>query len=228
MGITGMIYMVTMVFSLIVLMLSSSAVKFDYFQFTQQYQPAVCNSNPTPCKDPPDKLFTVHGLWPSNVNGSDPKKCKATILNPQTITNLKAQLEIIWPNVLNRRAHVRFWRKQWRKHGACGYPTIADDMHYFSTVIEMYITKKQNVSEILSKAKIKPEGRFRTRDDIVNAISQSIDYKKPKLKCKINNQTTELVEVGLCSDNNLTQFINCPNPFPQGSPYFCPTNNIRY
>nr|AIG55245.1 self-incompatibility ribonuclease [Malus sikkimensis] len=62
MGITGMIYMVKMVFSLIVLILSSSTAKYDYFKFTQQYQHAVCNSNPTPCNDPPDKLFTVHGL----------------------------------------------------------------------------------------------------------------------------------------------------------------------
>nr|BAF35958.1 Sc-RNase [Pyrus communis] len=228
MGITGMIYMVPTVFSLIVLILSSSAAKYDYFQFTQQYQPAVCNSNPTPCSDPTDKLFTVHGLWPSKSSGRDPKRCSKTPVQSQTITNLKAQLEIIWPNVLNRANNITFWETQWEKHGTCGGPTIQGDEHYFRTVIKMYITQKQNVSKILSKAKIEPEGKIWAREEIVKAIRQSTDDKRPKLKCKKNTQNTELVEVTLCSDENLTQFINCPRPYPKGSRYFCPINGIQY
>nr|ADB85482.1 self-incompatibility ribonuclease S4 [Malus spectabilis] len=222
MGITGMIYMVPMVFSLTVLILPLSTVGFDYFQFTQQYQPAVCRSNPTPCKDPPDKLFTVHGLWPSNMNGPDPKDCSTTPLNSTKLKNIKAQLEIIWPNVLNRNDHVTFWGKQWNKHGSCGHPAITDEVNYFQTVIKMYTTQKQNVSEILSKAKIEPEGKTREVKDIENAIRNGTNNKKPKFKCQKNNRTTELVEVTLCSDSNLMQFINCPRPILPGSPYLCP------
>ncbi|KAM1078437.1 hypothetical protein ACFX19_026111 [Malus domestica] len=224
---TGIIYMVMMVFSLILLILSSSTVGFDYYQFTQQYQPAVCHSNPTPCKDPPDKLFTVHGLWPSDSNGNDPKYCKAPPY--QTIKILEHQLAIIWPNVLNRNDHEGFWRKQWEKHGSCASSPIQNQKHYFDTVIKMYTTQKQNVSEILSKANIKPGRKNRTLVDIENAIRNVINNMTPKFKCQKNTRTslTELVEVGLCSDSNLTQFINCPRPFPQGSRYFCPTS-IQY
>nr|O80324.1 RecName: Full=Ribonuclease S-6; AltName: Full=S6-RNase; Flags: Precursor [Pyrus pyrifolia]AVB77355.1 S6-RNase [Pyrus pyrifolia]BAA32415.1 S6-RNase [Pyrus pyrifolia] len=229
MGITGMIYMVPMVFSLIVLISCSSTMGYNYFQFTQQYQPAVCNSNPTPCKDPPDKLFTVHGLWPSNDVGDDPIYCKNKTIKSQQIGNLTAQLIIIWPNVLDRTDHVGFWNRQWNKHGSCGKaPTIKDEMHYFKTVIKMYITQKQNVSEILSRAKIEPEGKIRRRDDIINAIRLGTKDKKPKLKCQKNNQTTELVEITICSDRNLTQFIDCPRSSFKGSPFHCPTNHILY
>nr|AWL24802.1 S-RNase [Malus domestica]BAB72163.1 Sz-RNase [Malus domestica] len=228
MGIMGMIYMVMMVFSLIVLILSSSTVGFDYFQFTHQYQPAVCNSNRTPCKDPPDKLFTVHGLWPSNRNGPDPEYCKNTTLDVTKIGNLQAQLDIIWPNVYDRTNNVGFWSKQWAKHGICGSPTIQDDVNYLETVINLYIIKKQNVFEILSNAKIEPEGKNRTRKDIVKAIRSGTKGKRPKLKCQKNNRTTELVEVTLCSDRNLTQLINCPNLIKPKSPYFCPLKSIQY
>nr|AWL24808.1 S-RNase [Malus domestica] len=228
MGITRMIYMVTMVFLLIVLILSSPTVGYDYFQFTQQYQLAVCRFNPTPCKDPPDKLFTVHGLWPSNSTGNDPTYCKNTTLNSTKIANLTAQLEIIWPNVLDRTDHITFWNKQWNKHGSCGRPAIQNDMHYLQTVIKMYITQKQNVSEILSKAKIEPVGRFWTQKEIEKAIRKGTNNKEPKLKCQKNTQGTELVEVTICSDRNLKQFVDCPRPILNGSRYYCPTNNILY
>nr|ABG49099.1 S13-RNase [Pyrus pyrifolia] len=227
MGITGIIYMVTTVFSLLVLIFSSSTVGFDYFQFTQQYQPAACNSNPTPCKDPPAKLFTVHGLWPSNWNLPDPIFCKNTTITPQQIGHIEAQLEIIWPNVLNRTDHVGFWEREWLKHGTCGYPTIRDDMHYLKTVIKMYITQKQNVSAILSKAMIQPNGQNRSLVDIENAIRSGTNNTKPKFKCQKNTRTTtELVEVTLCSDRDLTKFINCPQP-QQGSRYLCPAD-VQY
>nr|ABY55860.1 S32-RNase [Pyrus ussuriensis] len=228
MGITGMIYMVTIVFSLIVLILSSSAARYDYFQFTQQYQLAACNSNPIPCKDPPDKLFTIHGLWPSDSNGHDPVNCSQSTVDAQKLGNLTTQLEIIWPNVYNRADHISFWNKQWNKHGTCGHPTIMNDIHYFQTAIKMYITQKQNVSKILSKAKIEPEGKPRKQIDIVNAIRKGTGDKEPKLKCQKNNQVTELVEVTLCSNRNLTGFINCPRHIPNTSRYSCPTKNILY
>nr|BAF35960.1 Si-RNase [Pyrus communis] len=227
MGITGMIYIVTMVFSLIVLILSSSTVGYDYFQFTQQYQPAVCRSNPTPCKDPTDKLFTVHGLWPSNLNGPHPENCTNATVNSHRIKNIQAQLKIIWPNVLDRTNHLGFWNKQWIKHGSCGNPPIMNDTHYFQTVINMYITQKQNVSEILSKAKIEPLGIQRPLVDIEKAIRNSINKKKPKFKCQNNGGVTELVEISLCSDRSLTQFRDCPHPFPPGSPFLCPAD-IQY
>nr|AWL24800.1 S-RNase [Malus domestica] len=228
MGITGIIYMVTTVFSLVVLIFSSFTVGFDYFQFTQQYQPAACNSNPTPCKDPPAKLFTVHGLWPSNWNLPDPIFCKNTTITPQQIGHIEAQLEIIWPNVFNRTNHLVFWNKQWNKHGSCGYPIINDEIQYFETVIKMYIIKKQNVSKILSRAKIKPEGKNRTRTEIINAISISTNNMTPKLKCQKNNGTIELVEVTLCNDHNITKFINCRHPYGPQSQFFCPKINILY
>nr|BAE92265.1 Se-RNase [Pyrus communis] len=232
MGITRMIYMVTMAFSLIVLILSSSTMGYDYFQFTQQYQPAACNSNPTPCKDPTEKLFTVHGLWPSNSNGPDPVNCKPKTKVPQAQQpidpSLKPQLEIIWPNVFNRADNESFWNKQWDKHGTCGYPTIKDKNHYLQTVIKMYITQKQNVSQILSKANINPDGIGRTRKLIENAIRNGTNDKEPKLKCQKNNGTIELVEVSLCSNYLGKHFINCPNKIPQGSRYFCPIKDIQY
>nr|WRI06289.1 self-incompatibility associated ribonuclease [Pyrus pyrifolia] len=229
MGITGMIYTVTMVFSLIVLMFSSSAVKYDYLQFTQQYQPAACNSNPIPCKDPTDKLFTVHGLWPSKVKGPDPHDCKTKTNKSQTIDILlKPQLEIIWPNVFNRADNESFWETQWEKHGTCGSPTIKDKNHYFETVIRMYITEKQNVSHYLSKANINPDGIVRTRKDIEIAIRNSTNDKEPKLKCHKKNGITELVEVTLCSNYFGKHFINCPNKIPEKSRYFCPIKDIRY
>nr|ABS29438.1 S42-RNase [Pyrus x bretschneideri] len=226
MGFTGMIYVVTMVFSLIVLILFSSTVGFDYFQFTQQYQPAVCNFSSTPCKDPPDKLFTVHGLWPSNAKGNDPEGCKTQ--KYQKMQTLEPQLEIIWPNVYNRTANEVFWRKQWYKHGSCASPPLQNQTHYFDTVIKMYRTQKQNVSYILSRANIEPKGEKRALVDIENAIRSGTNNKAPKLKCQTNARMTALVEVTLCSDSNLTQFINCPRPFPPGSPFICPTDNIQY
>ncbi|KAM1299037.1 hypothetical protein ACFX2F_025776 [Malus domestica] len=228
MGTTRMVYIVTMLFSLIVLILSSSTVGYDYFQFTQQYQPAACNSNPTPCKDPPDKLFTVHGLWPSNMNRSELFNCSSSNVTYAKIQNIRTQLEMIWPNVFNRKNHLGFWNREWNKHGACGYPTIRNDLHYFQTVIKMYITQKQNVSDILSKAKIEPDGNIRTQKEIVDAIRKGIHGKEPKLKCQKNTQMTELVEVTLCSDGNLKQFIDCPHHFPNGSRHNCPTNHILY
>nr|Q40965.1 RecName: Full=Ribonuclease S-2; AltName: Full=S2-RNase; Flags: Precursor [Pyrus pyrifolia]BAA08473.1 ribonuclease [Pyrus pyrifolia] len=221
-----MIYIFTMVFSLNVLILSSSAARYDYFQFTQQYQQAFCNSNPTPCKDPPDKLFTVHGLWPSTKVGRDPEYCKTK--RYRKIQRLEPQLEIIWPNVSDRKANRGFWRKQWYKHGSCASPALPNQKHYFETVIRMFLAEKQNVSRILSMATIEPEGKNRTLLEIQNAIRAGTNNMIPKLKCQKVNGMTELVEVTLCHDSNLTQFINCPRPLPQASPYFCPIDDIQY
>nr|ABU92568.1 S40-RNase [Pyrus ussuriensis]WKY18620.1 S40a-RNase [Pyrus calleryana] len=227
MGITGMVYVVTMVFLLILLILSSSTMGHDYFQFTQQYQLAVCNSNRAPCKDPPDKLFTVHGLWPSSMVGPDPSNCSIRNIRKREKL-LEPQLAIIWPNVFDRTKNKLFWDKEWMKHGTCGYPTIDNENHYFETVIKMYISKKQNVSGILSRAKIEPDGKKRALLDIENAIRNGADNKKPKLKCQKKGTMTELVEITLCSDKSGEHFIDCPHPFEPISPHYCPTNNIKY
>ncbi|RXH69042.1 hypothetical protein DVH24_031375 [Malus domestica] len=50
--------------------------------------------------------------------------------------------------------------KKGKKHGNYGSPTTKNEKGYFEAVIKMYNTiEKQNVSEIISKAKIEPDGR---------------------------------------------------------------------
>lgn len=77
---------------------------------------------------------------------------------------IESQLEIVWSrNALNQAGHQSLWAKEWKKHGNYGSPTTRNEKGYFEAVIKMYNTiEKQNVSEIISKAKIEPDGKIRT------------------------------------------------------------------
>lgn len=75
--------------------------QFDELRLATQWIPGVClmkkqtpNSNPKNCTFNTNE-FTIHGLWPSNVKGSQPENCCTDNLEREQIQHLYFRLQVI-------------------------------------------------------------------------------------------------------------------------------------
>nr|XP_027191023.1 ribonuclease DdI-like [Cicer arietinum] len=165
---------------------------------------------PTPIK------FKIHGLWPNNITGSQPRDCLgpggAPI--PPAINDLDntilPRLNSNWPGLKQidqqiRFNNIRFWEHEWKAHGTCSYPLFTF-REYFETGLNLYA--KHDLMAILAREGIKP-GKLVSKVDIVNAIYKHINFK-PQIECALYGNTYYLYEIRLCFTVSKTpQYQNC-------------------
>src|SRR5262249_30579276 len=88
------------------------AASFDYYLFSLSWSPEYCHEHPkdkTPeCNAQAKNNFVVHGLWPSNKDGSDPSGCSTTPYNPSAV-----------PKPLPDVMPKNLFSHEWREHGVC-------------------------------------------------------------------------------------------------------------
>jgi ribonuclease T2 len=104
------------------------AQNFDYYVFTLSWSPEFCHENPSnhsdECGANAKGTFIVHGLWPTNNNGSDPRDCPIQLYDRSAIPR---ELAGIMPSAI--------YRHEWEKHGVCSGMSERD---YFQKIAGLY------------------------------------------------------------------------------------------
>ncbi|XP_050907888.1 ribonuclease S-4-like [Lathyrus oleraceus] len=119
--------------------MSCYVAAFDYYTLSMQWPPSFCIFSTKKCRPSSihDTTFRVHGLWPSNINGEQPRACivpskslPVRMLPERDIpVNLRTDLDLFWPNFYLHGDNYDFWSVQWNVHGTCShYPTMP--LHY--------------------------------------------------------------------------------------------------
>lgn len=90
-----------------------SRPEFDYLDFVQQW-PATEGSSKS------ISFFTIHGLWPTNNDGSYPCDCPGSF-NTSAISDLMSEMDRYWPAF--RGSSSDFWVRLFqRAAAACENP----------------------------------------------------------------------------------------------------------
>lgn len=102
---------------LAVILLGISCVgadNFDFFTFTLQWPVTFCQMNQRKCNMTvvPDN-WIIHGLWPSKVNGANPRNCSSFFDVSKIPQNIAEEMNRQWPNLNKNESNDQFWDKQW-------------------------------------------------------------------------------------------------------------------
>jgi ribonuclease T2 len=88
------------------------AQSFDYYVLTLSWSPEFCHENPSnrsdECSAAGPAGFVVHGLWPTNTDGSDPRNCSGTPFDPSAVPE---NVTSIMPRAI--------YAHEWETHGVC-------------------------------------------------------------------------------------------------------------
>ena len=80
--------------------------------------------------------FTIHGLWPENLDASWPQYCSKEPFSAAAVADLLPQLRTEWPSVFSKGSH--FWQHEWRRHGTCATETFPTEHAFFGTVLQLH------------------------------------------------------------------------------------------
>eukprot|EP00054_Salpingoeca_dolichothecata_P036478 m.7583 g.7583 ORF g.7583 m.7583 type:complete len:236 (+) comp6760_c0_seq1:41-748(+) len=202
------------VFVVCVVVLVASARAFDVFLYVNQWPPALCATTPASqgCKIPKIvKGWTIHGLWASNTEGTDPSYCDPSKpFNWADISSLAPQLNTSWPNLFTNTEYTSFWSHEWEKHGTCAesVSALSDEFKFFDETLGLH--EKYDVLSTLSAGGITPSAYATYKlADIQNAIHTKFGVT-PVVYCSYDSSTKKatLLQVAVCFSKSL-EIIAC-------------------
>ena len=87
-----------------------------FMKFVQFWVPEACyNDGVANCLNFTQNV-TIHGIWPSSYNGSDPSYCTNQTLTESDISSIEDQLNQNWKSY-SSTSNFDFWTHEWEKHG---------------------------------------------------------------------------------------------------------------
>ncbi|CAN4124508.1 unnamed protein product [Withania somnifera] len=150
----------------------------------------------------PELDFSIHGLWPTDNNGSYPSSCdKASLYDEAEIEDLISSMH---ENPTNNG--TKFWSHEWDKHGTCSLSTL-DELSYFEAALTL--KEKVNQLSVLKDAGMEP-GAFYSLQAVKEAIKDGTGHEAA-IQC--NNDlfgNNQLYQVYLSVDKYGTDLIDCP------------------
>lgn len=185
------------------------SLEFDYFTFSLQWPVTFCRLHKARCNisSVPD-IWTIHGLWPSNYKGANPRHCSSVFNASQIPQNAIEDLNQKWPNLNLSSTNEQFWSTQWKVHGSCAesVPGVQNISQYFTKAVELANT--YNIKEILRTSHV-TDGNNYTISSIQDALIQNTtrlsNITWSRAKCAMN----WLFEIRICFDKRFG-VINCP------------------
>jgi ribonuclease I len=82
------------------------------------------------------RKFTIHGLWPENMDGTWPEFCGHKPFSAKALQDLLPELRQEWPSVFQSSEH--FWRHEWLKHGTCATAEFPTEHLFFNMVLQLH------------------------------------------------------------------------------------------
>ncbi|XP_032084258.1 ribonuclease T2-like isoform X2 [Thamnophis elegans] len=171
------------------------------------------------------KNWTIHGLWPSDVQ----ECCPYWRLFPSDLTSLVPELNRHWPTFTNL-SNFQFWEKEWGKHGTCGgcIETLNSPKKFFGAAL--FLRTKYNIDRAFEKAEIIPSCRQSYQLRTFVGALESLLGRQFQLQCVTDRQGRQLlVQIQVSLFSNFS--TGCVAEPPAGiSPYHpCrPQSGILY
>ncbi|CAJ2632426.1 S6-RNase [Trifolium pratense] len=186
--------------------------QYDFFKLVAQWPPNACRTRTINCiASRKPQNFTLHGIWPSNTTGKEPRNC----FNTNHLTRIHftgAMVQSLFPRINNSWPDLKgqeesFWGSQWDKHGTCSQNNF-NVLNYFKLALD---TKDRvDVLKAFGNNNIHPHSTNPYKKiDFEKAII-AVTKKIPELRCVIRNRVVYLLEVGLCLDRTGNNFMDCP------------------
>lgn len=126
------------------------AEKFDFFTFSLQWPVTFCRVIKARCKmSSMPNFWTIHGLWPSNFTGANPRKCSDVFDVSHIPKDVITEMNEKWPNLIKNEPNEKFWSTQWKVHGSCAksVPGVQNISQYFTKAVKL--AEMYNIKEIL-------------------------------------------------------------------------------
>ncbi|KAK2661924.1 hypothetical protein Ddye_000498 [Dipteronia dyeriana] len=187
--------------------------EFDHFWFALQWPPSLCEGKRDSCKDVKPN-FTIHGLWPTDVQGNTLKKRVLPVADclsfhfDDDMSPLVEDLNKYWPSFLIANTNKCFWKHEWDKHGSTISKWIENGHtpeDYFKKAVKLIENRSTKISTALEPDNSYPVSEF------IEAMTK-ITGKEIMLQCtenKLIDNMKALIEVRLCVNSDATEFINC-------------------
>nr|XP_022287576.1 ribonuclease T2-like [Crassostrea virginica] len=138
------------------------------YKLAMQWPASFCStlSIKDTCIESPPNKWTIHGLWPKNLN------CKKSFNIGDISESTRVQLAKLWPNLKASSNNGKFWKRQWKRHGSCSSLTME---RYFEKVIQL--ATLYNIYNILEENSIKPSAKkYYTDKEISESIQKVTGY----------------------------------------------------
>uniref|UniRef100_A0A7M5WWI4 Uncharacterized protein n=2 Tax=Clytia hemisphaerica TaxID=252671 RepID=A0A7M5WWI4_9CNID len=185
---------------------------WDYFMLVQRWPYSTCqivNASGSPCLIP-ERIhsWTLHGLWPDNIN-TYPTHCGNETFDNKKIEGLEEELLMKWPNLYEEETVDSLWKHEFEKHGTCAQSleSFKEQRSYFTNTLAYF--DKWNVADVLAQQGILPRIIPYKASTLVNAIQKGYD----KIVCPgcghIEGFGQILSQVYMCIDQADT-LVNCP------------------
>ena len=194
------------------LLLFVSAFAYDYNLFEVEWKPTQCKLNKC-VSGYLSTDFNIHGLWPSNWDGSYPQFCNTDPFNITSQT--QTLLMTCWLSYSS--TPQSFWEHEWSKHGTCMSPLSPCDT-YMNLVANLYLNK--NFLKTLAIYNIVPSNTVSySTATFLKTFSRSIN-----VACSRVSNSLYLNNIGLCYDLKMN-WINCVSPSTStcGTSFLIPT-----
>lgn len=172
----------------------------------QQHPEGVCYANPSCVLPQTSNIWTIHGLWPSELGTEGPNFCgdSSTVFNISLLEDIIADLESSWPSLEDRYSQT-FWSHEWCKHGTCArYDSYLDtEYKFFSSALKLY--EKYNFGDILLHYNIKPTNSTGYKSDSFYSAFDNAIHVKPLLECKyLKDQNRQILyQISICINKSL-------------------------
>jgi len=187
---------------------------FDYYVFTQQWPVSNCltASSHDQCEIPANVSgWLIHGLWPTNYQGSYPSYCDDDYeFNDAEISSIWGLLAKYWTNLYHDSAVDSFWEHEWDKHGTCAYTAhdVSSEFDYFNMTLGFHF--RYPVGQWLLDAGIAPNNtKIQNADVMRNVISDKVG-KQTIFQCTYDQDTNEHIvnQIEICLDRSFNP-IDC-------------------
>ena len=177
------IYFLLIISSIYSFNLRQAKQSYDSYVFALQWPNGVCSSSN--CQPKVQSLeaniLTIHGLWPSMINGKLLRDCTSGIQVKITDSSLLNDMNKYWPSLLT--SNDNFWEHEYNKHGYCmseengwnGYE------RFFSYAISLY---KNGYKHLLLNAFPEKRTITMTYEEIKRRIQKVIPNATFKMNCK--------------------------------------------
>ncbi|KAA0167519.1 hypothetical protein FNF31_00957 [Cafeteria roenbergensis] len=188
---------------------------WDFFMLVMQWPPTQCMSQNYGCSTYSKTFFTLHGLWPDNVDGSYPCTCTNEQFDENAVSSIMPEMEKFWPSYAS--SDKSFWSHEWTKHGTCAtYNStfVPDQKAFFEDALNL--RSKFSINQALAQAGILPsDSSTVSSNNFVSAISSAVGGEAA-IDC---DSKGNLDSVTICVSPNL-QPMACP---PAVTPNRCPS-----
>jgi ribonuclease T2 len=178
--------------------LPAQAETFDYYVFSLSWSPEFCHDNPKnktdECNAQAKMNFVVHGLWPSNNDGSDPSGCPTTSFDASAVPK---NLSSIMPSSI--------FKHEWETHGVCSGMT---ESVYFQRIASLFGSLAIPLKNTGADQQVTP---LALRQQLAQANAGTTPQS-----FAIEDKSRYLTEVRECF-NRAFAAIACPRPGDVGS-----------